>query len=506
MLEHCSIPLRYAVYACGLTVFFCLAPAKVIADEAVTPPVTPEKPAAPRTPKPASKFASVKDDARLEALLSEADLPGITKEVSLREALEMADSRNLSLVELRMELEKADVRLKQAWGLMVPTVQAEMNYIRSDHADKISMGGLTGAGGGSTIVVNPADTLTGGISASMPLVNANIWKGIQISKESTEVSKLTVEDYRRGILFGTGKAFYTALMTRSMVEVYKEQIRATAHHLDVAEKKFAAGSGLRIDVLRAGIELERAEKSLSNAKLSLATACDALGVLTGLDTLVMPKDTNRLSLQELDETAMVQDALTHRLDLIVKKKQRDLAEDKIDSAWMVLLPTLSLAWQGTYKFSELGAMGDADRSRWNLILNLTVPLFNYNDYHGITESRIEKRQAEAQIETLSQTIGQEVRQAHREYQTALTDVENATRQVDLATESLKLAETGFEIGVGTSLEVTDARRTHIEAKLNLMTSKLQTQLALINLLQSLGKDPLKVRSTEGVISPAPQLD
>jgi outer membrane protein len=492
---HSTASYKFIAVACGMSLGSAAAPLAAHADE---PPETlsekiqeeiSETPPEALPEAPPEKTTSKKNRARIEALLSLEDLPGVTRKISLKEALEFSDSRNLSLAAVRMEIEKADKKVKQAWTAVMPTAQAEMQYTRADHADKANLGGFTGVEG-SSIVINPANTLTGGISVNLPLVNAGAWKGIQLAGTSADLAELTVEDSRRAVLFATAQAYYTALMSRSLVALYKEQIRSTAHHLTVAERKFTAGSGLRIDVLRAGIDLEKAEKALSNAKLSLATACDALGILTGLDALVLPMPAPDLSAPVSDEQALVQEAANARTDLLLQRKSLKLARQQIDASWMALLPSLNMSWKGTYQFSDLSAMSDADRSRWNLFLNLTVPLFNHSDNLKIVEGKVAARQAELQIENLSQSVGQAVRQARREYQTALTDAQSARRSLDLAEETLNLSETAFEIGTGTSLEVTDSRRTHIEAEVNLVTSELKTQLALLNLLQAVGREPL----------------
>lgn len=485
---HSIVSYKLIAAACAMSVGLAAAPLAVRADESPETLLEKSQQEVSETP-PEKAAAPMEKDERIEELLSREELPGVTREVTLKEALELSDSRNLSLIAVRMEIEKADKKVKQAWTAIMPTAQAEMQYIRADHADKADMSGFTGVAG-SSIVINPANTLTGGISVNLPLVNAGAWKGIQLAGTSADLADLTVEDSRRAVLFATAQAYYTALMSRSLVALYKEQIRSTAHHLAVAEKKFTAGSGLRIDVLRAGIELEKAEKELSNAKLSLATACDALGILTGEDTLVLPAPAPTLSVPSSEVQGLVEEAGEKRVDLLMQRKSLKLAQQQIDASWMTLLPSLNMGWKGTYQFSDLSAMSDSDRSRWNLFLNLTIPLFNHGDHLKISEGKVAARQAELQIENLTQSIGQSVRQALREYQTALTDAQSAKRSLDLTAETLSLSETAFEIGTGTSLEVTDSRRTHIEAEVNLVTSELKTQLALLNLLQAVGREPL----------------
>ena len=473
-----------AVKRTAIILLACLAPVTAWADPIESPEsdlVGPPKAIAKaEPPKPEGDNA-----VRIEALLNQPDLPASTREIGLDEALEEADSRNLSLVEIRMEIEKADVSIKQAWSGVMPTAQAEMQYVRADHADVVDFSG-------QSIEVNPANTLTGGLAVNLPLVNASIWQGIKISKSGKELAGLSVEELKKTVLFSTAKAYYTALMSGALVDLYKAQIRSTHHHLTVAEQKLKAGSGLRIDVLRASIDLEKAEKSLSNARLALATACDALGVLVGEDTLVRPKPSAELRPLSDDENALFEQAQKSRLDLAVQRKNVEVAEEQIGAAWRVLLPSLNLSWNGSYKFTDPGAMGDTDNSRWYLYLNLVVPLFNYGNYPQITGGKVAKRQAEVKIERLMQNMGREVRQAHREYQTSLIDASSAERQWELAEETLKIAETAFEAGAGTSLEVTDARQTSLEAEVNLVSTKLKTQLALLTLLETVGESPLSI--------------
>ena len=422
--------------------------------------------------------------AKAEELMASPDLPKGTKTVSLKQALRLTQKRNLSLKQIRIELEKADAKLWQARGYLMPIVQAEAQYVMADHNVEMNFGGVTRE-------LSPKHSASGSLTATIPLVNVGLWKSIRLAEKGTDVADLSIEEARRGILYGTAKAYYSALLSQTLVTLYKDQITATQAHLRVAEQKFLIGSGLRIDVLRAGIDFEQAEEDLLNARLSLASACDALGVLTGVDGILSPETVAALSAISSDaaDETLVDDASRERLDMQIAEIQAQLASDKVDSVVASLFPTLNLTWQGTLQMTEPVGFGASDRTRWNLILGLTIPLFNYNTYATIRENKAARKQAELSIEVLAQNIGQEVRLAHREYQTAQTNVKGAARRVKLASESLELAEAAYTAGAGTSLDVTDARRIYLQAEVNLATTELKTQLSLLQLLQSIGKNP-----------------
>ncbi|MBN2527431.1 MAG: TolC family protein [Deltaproteobacteria bacterium] len=422
--------------------------------------------------------------AKAEELMASPDLPAGTKTVSLKEALRLTHERNLSLKQIRMELEKADAKLWQARGYLMPIVQAEAQYVMADHNVEVNFGG-------GSMEISPKHTASGSLTASMPLVNVGIWKSVRLAKRGTDMASLSIREARRSVLYGTAQAYYSALLSRTLVTLYKDQITATQAHLRVAEQKFLAGSGLRIDVLRAGIDFEQAEEDLLNARLSLASACDALGVLAGVDGMLSPQTVAVLPAMnaEVTDETMVNDASRERLDMQMAQLKAQLAADQMDSVVASLFPSLNLTWQGTLQITEPTGLGADDRTRWNLILGLTIPLFNYNTYATIRENKAARKQAELDIDVLARDIGQEVRLAHREYQTALTNVKGAARRVKLASESLELAEAAYTAGAGTSLDITDARRMYLQAEVNLATTELKTQLSLLQLLKSIGKNP-----------------
>lgn len=421
---------------------------------------------------------------KAEELMASPDLPEGTRTASLKEALRLTLARNLSLKQIRMELEKADAKLWQARGYLMPIVQAEATYVMADHNVEVNFGG-------GSMELSPKHTASGSLTATMPLVNAGIWKSVRLAEKGTEMANLSIREARQSILYGTAQAYYSALLSQTLVTLYKDQITATKAHLRVAEQKYLAGSGLRIDVLRAGIDFEQAEEDLLNARLSLASSCDALGVLSGVDGMLSPETVAILPEIDTDVTdkTLVDDASRDRLDMQMAQIKAQLAADQVDSVVASLFPTLNLTWQGTLQMTEPVGLGADDRTRWNLIFGLTIPLFNYSTYATIRENRAAQKQAELNIEVLARDIGQEVRLAHREYQTSLTNVKGAARRVKLASESLELAEAAYTAGAGTSLDVTDARRMYLQAELNLATTELKTQLSLLQLLQNIGKNP-----------------
>ena len=440
------------------------------------------------------------DDASLLASLG-IELPQVTpgEELTLAEALRSADRRNLTLQAIRLELDKVQAQFLQTWALVLPAMQGQIQYVRADQEDKVdfgaSMAPLFDALGlpvpqSDPVVVRRYDDVKGTLSLRVPLVDLKSGMTIWTAWDAKELARLSIEDARQQLLVGVAQAYYMAVMAGHLVALQEGQVVSAAHHLRVARARAAAGSGLRLDVVRAETDLVRGREELANAHLALDKSRDALAVLSGLDGLPLPNEPPALAVPAAEPAPLVEAARRDRVDLRLKRASVRLFDRRLQATWMQFLPTLDFVWAGSYQFTEPSSFGATDRARWNALLTLTVPLTD--PYHGgeLYLLQASKRQAELQARDAEAQLGLEVRQALRDHQTALATEVTAQQQAVLAAEGLSLALAAYEAGAGSSLDVTEGRRTAAATSVNVITARLRTQLALLVLLRASGADML----------------
>ncbi len=414
-------------------------------------------------------------------------LPVITPgpAMTLEQALITADQRNLGLNAARMEIEKSQAQLSQAWALILPGVQGSVQFMHNDHEDSFDIMG-------NSTVVRFQEDLKGTLQAGMPLIHAQNWYTISAAKKGIELARISVEQGRQQLLIGVAQAYYFALMATSLIELRETQLKATVHHLRVAKARYDAGTGLRIDVIRAETDLEQARQELLAGHLSLDNARDTLGNLTKTDGLPMPVETAPIQMPGGSDEQLIDRAKTDRRDIKVKKSTVALMKTQLDGAWMQFIPTLEAGWQLNYQFTKPSAMGSQDRSRWALVFTLNIPIYNHFRYGDLDHKRASLRQARMQQEEAEHNASLAVRKARRDFLTALSSVEIAENQCRLAKEALVLTEASYTAGTGSSLDVTDARRTASSADLNLMRLRLEAQIALLTLLDTIGEDMVNI--------------
>lgn len=444
-----------------------------------------------------------------EVVLAVGELPTVTPgdDISLAQAVSMAGERNLTVEIMRAEVEKSQWATAAAWAYIMPMVEASMTYAHADHETAVTfdmsafyeaLGITPPEDSGEPTVIQRQDNLSGQLSISMSLINVQGWFTISAARSGHELAKLTFEQVREQLMAGTVQAFLASMMARSVIEFQQAQVTAAAHHLDFAMKKFNSGSGLKIDVIRAQTDLVKAKKELVNAHLAYESARDALGLLTGAGGLPIPRGDGTLSVSAGSlavagsENVMVDRALADRYDVKLQDAGLKVAKDAFTATWGGYLPTLVGGWAGTYQFTEPASFGSDDRSRWNLFLSLNVPIFQFNRIADIKKSQMAVKVAELKVDDTRLNVAKEVRDASRQYRTAVANEEISKKQCELAREAYALVEAAYMAGAGSSLEVTDALSTLTAAEVGLLTASLRVQIAAVNLHVALGGKVLEL--------------
>ncbi len=438
--------------------------------------------------------------ALLPALLF--TFPAQAELLDLDEALSAAADRNLSLAAARTELDQAQARLNQARGLLLPMAQAGAQWTHMDHEETVDFGATMGAmfedmglpieleDSGDPMVLARRDTVSGTLGASWSVLSPRSWATLRVAREGEELSALSVERAEQDLLLATAQTWYAARMTSAMVALQEEQVATAREQLEVAERRMEAGTGLRIDVVRARTDLAQAQQDLLGAQLADESARDGLGVLTGLGGLPEPGEAGELRLPTAGDEDLVGHALGQREDLRIARASVELAQASLGLSRSAWLPSVDLAWQGSYALTEPGEMGSDDPSRWAAVASLSVPLYSHAMVGDIGERKAALRQAELRLEDAEQRASQAVRQALRDQRGSEAAVALAVERAAMAEEALSLVETAYTAGAGSSFELSEARAGLVGAELNRLTTELRAELDSLVLLRALGGDML----------------
>ncbi|HUP18696.1 MAG TPA: TolC family protein [Gemmatimonadota bacterium] len=262
-------------------------------------------------------------------------------------------------------------------------------------------------------------------------------------------------------------------------------------HLEMADARHEVGAVTRSDVLQAQLSIHEGGVALLQARQRAAEARLALRRLLGGALPPGPIDlTSDFPVFEpqFDEDELVASALAGHPSLRESRAAERVGEAELWIARSAYLPTLQL--QYSLARSVVDTLGfefsDFDnRNFWAVSFNW--PLFGrFERYSQTSRARAGLVGARQEERRRALAIEEQVRVAYTRLVTARAAHEVAAARVELSGEDLRLAEGRYETGVGTFLDLLDARVRAGQAETDLITSTYDFYLALVALERATG--------------------
>jgi len=281
-------------------------------------------------------------------------------------------------------------------------------------------------------------------------------------KKIAQVSKqVTVKD----VELQTRQAFLTVLFLRETVKVAESNLALTQETYDTMAAKVAQGVQSKFELLVVEAELATAKPKVLSAQRDLDVATKAL-----LNTIGEPLDREveiigELSFQPLEAElpTLVNEAKTLRPELRALELQEEMYDYSYKIYRAMYFP--SLMANGTYAQSA----GIDDRI-WpdepdedfmptlSFGVQLYIPLFDgLRSYGGMRQMAAQRNSAQLQHRQASRGIELEVTSLVNNILVTERIVQANVQAVGVAQEAHRLAEIRFNSGLGTRLEVSDAR-------------------------------------------------
>ncbi len=428
--------------------------------------------AQPSPSLPSSAKASTSAKATVDKSARQAADATLT--LTFNQALERALSNNAGLKVAKERVVETQARVQESKTNFLPQVNLGYNFTPSQRFPVIKIP----AG-----VFGPEEqTFQAGFAQKNSLqlfVNQPIYTGGRlhnaygITTASLDASKLELDRTRQEIEYRVVETFYAALMNKRGVAVAEEQIRISEKQLELAKVRFESGTVARLDVLQAEVELANAKARRIQAKAQVDTAMQALrGVLS------LPQSQPLELAGSLDEPVIghareeLDTRLPQRPDLLAFTARREMAEYASNLAHSEWKPNLAFTGNMQYQQDSVGSLLARDNQSYAFGIALNVPLFS------APGARARRSAAESQMRQAEHGLRDATDHARLELESAWTALESSAEVVatqekalELARESVAIAQVSYENGVITSAELNDVQVRLLQTEWNLMQAK-----------------------------------
>ena len=276
-----------------------------------------------------------------------------------------------------------------------------------------------------------------------------------------------VETAALGARVNATKLYFSALQAIALEGVRENAVAGAVADRAAAELRERNGAAPQLDVVRAYVTLAQARGDLARAQADRQDAVDALASATGvapelLSSLaaVAPESAAR----ELDERRDVARALAVRPELAALLASIDARTADVTTAKQSGIPTAT-ANAGYQKGVDTGIPVQGAQAA----VHVDIPLA------GGAGDRVAAAQAQvdavhAQLVDERRTIALEVRSSVRDARAAVAAEAAASDAAAEAQRALRAVELGYREGASSSLDVSVARRTAVQASVDALVS------------------------------------
>jgi hydrophobic/amphiphilic exporter-1 (mainly G- bacteria), HAE1 family len=390
------------------------------------------------------------------------------------QALERALSANQGLKVVQEQVRESQARVSEAKTAYLPQVNFNYLYTPSQKFPVIRIPpGIFGPDG-TTFQANFTRENVLGLDITQPLYTGGRLNNSQAIQESgLDATRLTLDRSRQDLQYRVVEVFYNALLRQQGVGVADEQIRLSETQLQLANARYEAGTVARLDVLQAQVQLANAKARRIQLRAEVDAAVQAVRTVLSLPqnqvlNLVGNLDEGR----EIPGREALELALPSRPDLRAFNARRDQAEFATRLANGEWKP--SLAFRGNIQYQEdaFSSVLSSDNQNYTFGLAVQVPLMAAPGSSARRSvAQAQKRQAEYGLNASTDQARLELETAWTTLQAAAEVVSTQQLALELARESVQIAQVSYENGVITSAELNDAQVRMLETEWNLLQAK-----------------------------------
>ena len=360
----------------------------------------------------------------------------------------------------------------------LPTVNANGN---------VSLNNLetSGAGGSSTYNQQSASISLGYVLYDFGERDANLENAQQVLAAANASQDAALQS----VFLAAVQGYYQLFGIQAAVEAAIETEKSNQESLNAATARYNAGVGTPADKLQAQTAYSQAVLARVRAEGELKNARGILANVMGLDAntqleLALPTLSTPPEHFEDDIARLIEDARTHRPDLVAAEAQIKAAQANVESAKATGKPTVSLSTSLGFSDSSITNFARAAA----LGVQVSIPIFTgYENTYRIRAAREQVEMQQAQREKLSLQIALDVWQAYQSLVTGTQTVRSSQDLLVSALQSEKVALGRYKAGVGNILDVLVAQSALASARQQNIQALYNWYIAKASLAQSMGQ-------------------
>lgn len=417
----------------------------------------------------------------------------VRHELSLQQALDYASKNNLDIRNAEIDVLLQKETNRQTTAAALPKVTVNGSFTNNLMLQKTLLPGEFFGQPGTLIPVTFGTKFitSGTAELNQILFDGQVFVGLQARRTSIEWANKKVEVTQRLVKANIYKVYYQLIAGRTRIDLLDSNIALTRKQQHDADVMYRNGFAEKLAVDRATVTLANLETQKAKALTDINNGYYGLKLLIGIPTADQLVLTDTLS-DEMIRGGILENSTyqyTDRKDFQYLQLTRDFNEYNIRRYKLSKIPTLSL--NGSYN-KQLQEDEFKFNGNWFtasfVALRLSIPIFNgFATNSKIAESKLTVRKLDNQISNMKIQIDNEVVTSRNTLQNAITAMDFQKKNMALAEEVYRQSKKKFEVGTGSSTDVSTAQKDLQEAQTNYITALYDAIIAKVDFLNATGK-------------------
>ncbi len=388
--------------------------------------------------------------------------------LTLEQALEIALSENPTVRIADETIVAKKYAKKGTYAALWPEISASGSFQR--YIEKPSFHIM-----GQTVKMGTTNTVSGGLQAAMPLVNAQLWRSLKLSAMDVELAVEQARSSRIDMIEQVSKAFYQVLLAKDSYEVYKRVYDNAVENHKIVEKKYAVGAVSEYDFIRSKVSVSNAEPNVFEAENSIIVALWQMKALLGLDLDKNIDCAGKLADYESAMSARIDTPTTLANNSTMR--QFDIQERMLNQSLKMQratnLPSLNASIN--YMVNAMDESLALAHYKWmgssTALVSLSVPIFSGGKRRAaIHQAKINLTTLQLQRENTERQLHTAIMQYESNMQTNLKKYHASSENISQAKRGYDIAVKRYEVGGGTLVDVDNSQLAYTQAELSRSTA------------------------------------
>ena len=404
------------------------------------------------------------------------------KPLTLNEAIQLTINNYPLIKQQQEKLKAVDYSIEQQKSFFYPNVEGQASYTRIGPLPSFNFGG-------EKLVLAPANNYNLNVILNEQLYDfGRRSASVDVASSYKKSASDNIELVKTNLSYQTLQIFYSILFLEKSIAVKDTQIAALNAHLGVTNKRIESGSATDYDALSTQVRISQAQSEKIGLQNQLRQQKIALKQLLGKEqdtSLTVTGDFSPPSPANSTDS-LITAAFGQRQELKLAEDQLNTSHLQENLAGLGDMPSLNATLSYGIKNGYEPNL-DALRGNWAAALSVRVPIFNgFMTRYKESEAKVNTNVSELNITTIKRNIISDVQQAAAGLNSNLEQLNTTLTQVNFAKQTVSRAESRYNSGVGTNLDLLDAETSLAEARFFYLQNLYKSILSSYQLKKAVG--------------------